>query len=494
MKDARQAIGKLAVAATALSALSATADIKYWDTPAYRAFDVDCYVPGAVWNYDGIRNVGATADHDNDATEWKNLGTDGSTYDTTPVAKGSGSAGEWTDCGYRFKGGTRWYNSASVSVSGSWTVQMLVDADADDQPGNTCPVMSAMGNAFAFWLGKNIGSFYASLNGGKTTPYILTSSHAYDYATVIVNNESLPATATMFSGTKPPTAGNGYKESDTAISGGNTTGWGLGSTNTDGQQMVGILKSFRWYKRVLNDKELAWNRVVDEARFFDRVAPLPVTNAVVVSSVAASVEPAGAYAVDGRHVFTAPRVATVDNAKYICTGYTLETWNSEMGDWSAPVFHARELSCKVEDADRVRITWKWMDGEGIKTYDVSDYVWDGLEVFYDGICNQGTNVAHSTTATNWVNLGSVGYTNDVFVQRMNDTSNGWDTATSLDIGKYDPGYWTENGFRLDLHRLGSDLHRRGVRQRQNENVTRRRRDRRSRRVRERHRPDLLRTG
>ena len=157
---------------------------------------------------------------------------------------------------------------------------------------------------------------------------------------------------------------------------------------------------------------------MDERRFFNRAAPLPVTNAVVATSVAASVEPAGTYAVDGSHVFTAPRIATVGNAKYICTGYTLEEWDDATGDWGAAVFHARELSCKVEDTDCVRITWKWMDGEGLTTYDVSDYVWTGLEIFYDGICNVGTNAAHDATALTWKNLGSKGATSRAHALRL----------------------------------------------------------------------------
>ena len=51
------ALGALALAVAVGS--SARAGIKYWDNPDYRAFDVDCYVAGAVWHYDGIRDAGA---------------------------------------------------------------------------------------------------------------------------------------------------------------------------------------------------------------------------------------------------------------------------------------------------------------------------------------------------------------------------------------------------------------------------------------------------
>ena len=79
---------RLAVAAIAVAALPTLAGIKYWDNPDYRAFDVDCYVPGAVWNLDGIRNVGAAADHDPTALTWKNLGSSGAA-NTTPAQRPS---------------------------------------------------------------------------------------------------------------------------------------------------------------------------------------------------------------------------------------------------------------------------------------------------------------------------------------------------------------------------------------------------------------------
>ncbi len=444
----------IAATIAAGATLPALAGIKYWDNPAYKAYDVGDYAPGAYWNFDGIRNVGADQQHSTTATTWKNLGTGGSTYDTTPIKKGSGPDGEWTADGYEFKGGTRWYNGAQVTVSGSWTVQMLVDVDADNLLGDAGPVMSAMWNYFAFIINKSSGRFYANLNSGNTQPYLLTDSHEYDYATVILDNENL--TATMFSGTTPPTSGNGYKTFSSALGGGNTTGWGLGSTSSDGQQLVGILKTFRWYQRILSKEELAWNRVVDEARFFNRVAPLPITNVVVATSVAGANggEPAGYYAVDGRHAFIAPATVTVGGVDYVCTGYTLETRDGE--GWSAPVFHKAALfqpcACVVTEGECVRLTWQWAKAAGLANlgYDVGDYVWDGLKVFYDGICNVGTNLPHSYSATNWVNLGAVGAINDVFVQRLKLDGSAWVDVPDLStVGVNDPGYWTENGFTMN---------------------------------------------
>lgn len=467
MKDARQAIGKLALAATALTAVSATAGIKYWDTPAYRAFDVDCYVPGAVWNYDGIRNDGADQPHSTTTTTWKNLGSSGANNDMwVRYQKSSGGwsnssapssldpvdgkkLGSWTENGFTFTGDSEWRASGSGSVarieSGTnYTIQVLVDGDLSTQTYSKPYIMSVQQTDFCIYGKKADSKLYWGMSG-TTANHVSISGNQLGYMTAIANADE--NTVAFFSGTTIPTEGDGFR--NFSVSAKNDNGYCIcGYTGNDGQ-FVGTIHSYRYYKKALSNEEVAWNRVVDEARFFDRVAPLPVTNAVVVSSVAASVEPSGTYAVDGRHVFTAPRVATVDNAKYICTGYTLEEWDDTTDDWGAPVFHARELSCKVEDTDLVRITWKWMDGDGIATYDVSDYVWDGLVLFYDGICNVGTNETHSMTATTWKNLGSAGAVNDMFLQRLNAAGNGWIAASDFSVvdGR-DPGAWTADGFAL----------------------------------------------
>ncbi len=74
------ALGALAFAVAAGS--SARAGIKYWDNQDYKAYDVGDYVQSdLIWNYDGIRNVGADAAHDPNALTWANLGSFGSAND-----------------------------------------------------------------------------------------------------------------------------------------------------------------------------------------------------------------------------------------------------------------------------------------------------------------------------------------------------------------------------------------------------------------------------
>ena len=127
--------GSFAFVATMFVALSATAGIKYWDNPAYRAYDVDCYVQdGLVLNYDGIRNAGPDADHDPDATTWKNLGTGGATYDM--VQGGTAANSGWTDGkGFHFAGDAFFKSGGNQALPEYYEIQTLVDAKASDHTG-----------------------------------------------------------------------------------------------------------------------------------------------------------------------------------------------------------------------------------------------------------------------------------------------------------------------------------------------------------------------
>ncbi len=463
MRDMNEVFGSAAIAATAFAALSATAGIKYWDNPDYRTFDVDCYVPGAVWNLDGIRNAGADQPHSDTALTWKNLGSsradndvflqkhtgEGNSWGTAETSD-LGTYGEWAENGFVFKGNSRWRANSPkrIDTGTQYTIQFLVDASSADHTASFATIFNSNWDKLALLINTSSGAIdFRTVESVAAKSFASIPGPAFTYATAIANSDD--NTEVFFSGTVAPTSGVGFRQS-TKISGNSEAGYVFGGANDGKSPFYGSFKFFRYYQKALSNEEVAWNRVVDERRFFDRAAPLPVTNAVVVSTIAASAEPAGCYAVDENgYTFTAPRIATVGNAKYICTGYTLETWDATTGDWGAAVFHARELSCVVTDAQCVRITWKWTDADGLAIYDISDYVWTGLELFYDGICNVGRDQPHSATALTWKNLGSKGATNDMFLQLLNAAGNGWSAATSLDaVGERKPGVWTDNGFTL----------------------------------------------
>ena len=67
----------------------------------------------------------------------------------------------------------------------------------------------------------------------------------------------------------------------------------------------------------------------------------------------------------------------------------------QMGRGKLVLFSAVAFTCALAQGGI-----KYWDNPEYKTFDVGDYV-PGAVWHYDGICNQGTNVAHSMTATTW---------------------------------------------------------------------------------------------
>lgn len=448
----------------AIFAFAANAGIKYWDNPAYKAFDVGDYVSGAVWNYDGIRNVGADQPHSTNALTWVNLGSAGANNNVFlqkavanwPAASAeelaSGTYGEWTENSFVFKGTSRMRcETGRIDAGTSYSLQFLLDAQSSvQQEGDGGFVLSVSSAYFALCINKADSKLYwrTKMSYNDSNNYSSLDGSSLDYVTAIVNGSD--NTTALFDGIVPPASGDGFRQY-ASVSGHSEGKYCLGCTLSGGNAFIGTLKFFRYYNRALSNEELAWNRVVDEARFFGRQAPLPVTNVVVVSQVpfVNADQPNGCYALDASgFTFTAPATMVARRRTYSCTGYTVETWDGSA--WSAPVAHDGETSYAATDGALVRLTWQWTAGDGLVTYDINDYVWDGLVWFYDGINNVGRDQPHSATATTWKNLGSSGSANDVFVQRLNAARTGWDTATNLDtVDGRNPGSWTENGFVLN---------------------------------------------
>ena len=74
------------------------------------------------------------------------------------------------------------------------------------------------------------------------------------------------------------------------------------------------------------------------------------------------------------------------------------------------------------------------------TWDVGDYVQDGLIANYDGIRNMGASLPHSSTATTWTNLVANGG-GTATLKRTKGVNDEAATAT-------DPGEWTNTGYRF----------------------------------------------
>ena len=415
--------------------------VKYWDNPAFRAYDAGDYVTnGLVLHYDGIRNAGADAEHSPTTDTWANLASGGAYplgwyswikrdgADSYDRRNGNTAHGAWTANGFAFDG-LEGFAATNISfgIGPEYTHQFVMTAstsDLDNENGTTGyifrPGKAWSCNAVAIRQTANgtttpANAVYAidetRFGNNSTRPNFSNANPRY--ATVLADAAALR----VFEGTEIPTdstGGNSYKAGSRSATDNNS--WFAFGSQYDGsprsprnnlQSFNGTLHAVRYYSRALSYEELAWNRVVDEYRFFGAAAPIPVTNVVVATS-AEGVEgdqPCGAYALDAEgFTFTAPAQRTVDGRRYVLSGYTLSTWNGS--GWGAPVAHESGSYAATSSAT-VLLTWQYSRpaGEGqLATYDVNDYVQSGLLLHYDGILNAGADAAHDPEARQWKNI------------------------------------------------------------------------------------------
>ena len=459
-------------AATLFAAVFATvcsfAGIKYWDNPEFKAFDVGDYVQdGLVANYDGIRNAGPNADHDPEAETWVNCvnstkwpllwcsyiwNESTSKYDWK---KSNTSEGAWANDGFVFDGLTyfaKWSDGNPVALGPDYSYQFGTDGTISTQKQNTQYLIVPSSN----WDKGGVG-LRKSAGGGTTAnsvygidttlnstrPYFTAAGGKLGYVSYIVDY-STTRKEYITDGASIPTASGTTVDISTTPSK-SYTWFSLGGFHShekptaiaELEGFTGTIHFFRIYSKALNSEELGWNRVVDEARYYGRVAPIPVTNAVVTANFpdVSGNTPNGTYAVDASgYTFSAPASVVYKGRTYTLSGYKVETMSN--GAWSLKEESdsAGAASISVAAGDCVRITWKWAQGDGIVTYDVSDYVQDDLLVHYDGICNVGQNIAHDGTTTKWINLGSGGATYDM--KRVQKVAG-------------DQGYWCDDGYRFE---------------------------------------------
>ena len=441
---------------------------------------------GLVVNYDGIRNAGPNADHDPNALTWVNCANPG-TYDMTRYSTngtvGASNAataaawnndaarGAWTDKGFVFDKDAAFHQPSSFAIPKTYTIQALVDATPVDQPAIgyiMCDYNAAhwaycslgIRNSNYNYGGGNVANTMYLVSGsiGKRPAVRGASGAPFTYVTAINNAND----GVTFTGTKAPwdaastdaSYGHAYNSSTAGSAYTYANGFCIGShyPRTD-EMFKGTIKNFRFYNRCLSDAEVLWNRVVDDARYFRGVrdiSVIPATNVVESFTIPGARD--FHYAIDAEgQTFTAPASKAVAGKRYVCSGYTLETWDGSA--WGAPVAHNGEFSYTAADTSAlVRVTWQYAEasGEGgLKVYGVGDYVQDGLVWNYDGICNQGADVPHDPTALTWANLGSGGSSTDLYLQRRNTAGNGYENATELETSSgrnAGPGAWTADGF------------------------------------------------
>ena len=370
---------------------------------------------GLVLHLDGIRNVGADKPHDWSSPQWIDL-VNGN---IASFQHDDADESTWQDDGYYFGGRSfAQFVNALSGLANAVTVQVVCDTTTNAlaklraESGNvvTWPNLVGTGDndQLNIYYDMNKGNDVLTLknaNGGNAN--IPKGAWEGRYATAIRNGTKnyLTQTASL----------DDAGEADAASANIGTETLRVGcacSTFAKRQQrwFLGTIKAVRIYNRVLSDDELAWNREIDEARFFG--GPMPVENVVVASSVrgVGGNEPEGNYMLPpGGHTFTAPATVTVGEDTYFCTGYTLEEASDGEG-WSAPALHSGNLAAALTDTTaKVRLTWQWTHTAG-PGYDAafSDYVTDGLVVHLDGIRNIGVQAVHDYGAVRWTDLAAKG--------------------------------------------------------------------------------------
>ena len=440
---------------------------------ALRAWEPGDYAQdGLALHYDGIRNAGADAAHDSESATWTDLSGNGRDA-ALNVADGA-TGNVWKEDGFYFNAGADFCTSATFALGTNYTMEILADAPGGAGQPN------GFGTFIAPYIGANKGAVLYK-QGSKTLLHQTDDliGNVWDTRPGIYN----PATFTYLTAARNGSracvfTGVEYPSNEENDDGAHSmrSGWSYGTKNltaaasmwtvggyratggvpNDAYYLKGTVKSVRVYDRLLSEAELAWNRALDEVRFMNgahAVAAEPVASAVPDAVIATSlagangVEACGSYVVDKEkgHVFAAVS-AVVGGTSYVCTGYTLESWDADAGAWGAPVPHPGAYSCFVAAGDKVRITWQWSAAPGTLALAVSGYVQDGLVMHFDGLRNAGAN-CRDPSATVWKDLSGSG--NDL-------TLHYYDGEGAIHDG-LQGGYWTNDGFYFDGASYGATI-------------------------------------
>ena len=319
--------------------------------------DADLYVQdGLIAHFDGIRNAGWGKPHDPEARLWRNLA------DGAPDAVFSNTNGFWNadGNGFVFPGNVHAALATGMALGKFPTVQMATDIDCAEQlAGDQCwPSLfhAAEDDTLALFL-PNTGGAVQQLflkadtyAGGR--PSLLWHGR---YVTAMLgrNGFNYLVEGTSLTDGVVRTATNPVPPRAFAWGG---SPWG----NSAKRFVKGTIHSLRLYDRNLSETELAWNRVLDDARFHGIMSHGCVVVATSRQGLEGT-EACGLWYVNGHHEFTAPATAEDGDGEWECTGFALEQYNPDAGTWTAAGSSAGTSWCVTNCAalPGLRITWQW---------------------------------------------------------------------------------------------------------------------------------------
>ena len=332
-------------------------------------YDVGDYAQTDLYlHFDGIRNAGKTADHDDAATAWVNLGSAGTSCNATfDYAIDGQPASSWAADGYNFTyGGKFALVGGSPDLGNRVTIQVVCDVGAGTATyphlfGSTndfCNVYSSANGKTVVFKVFNNRSESGGVKAGQRVELTPSGSWSGKYA----NADWQAGKAAIFQSITPAASIWAGKWN---YNWANFTGqpfyiggvyFPTSTSGTDSRRLAGKIYAVRVYKRALSDAELEQNRLVDEARLFNNP---PESNVVVVDAGGEQSE-SGAYKVDGTWTFTAMTALGDNNEIKPVKGYTLDTWNgsawvrSESSPGDSYTYTAGTSPAKV------RLTWNAM--------------------------------------------------------------------------------------------------------------------------------------
>ena len=404
---------------------------------------------GLVLHFDGIENVGAGLAHDSSAMSWKDLSKSGNNVSFVAISGGGDDMGHWTSNGYSFAGNSFGLTDDSLDIAPNLkaTVQTVSAYNNSDQRAsysdgginyNFYPTVFGAtfgsGNSRQFSIYSESTSAHLrfnALNLGQTPCW----SWQGRYATAVLNEGA----RYLFQADIPTVALDAG--SSTTVLGARRYSIGCdggpASARSIYYAMTGTIHAVRAYNRVLTNDEFAWNRIIDDYRFFGISTTCLPTNAVVVASEMDGFEgrePNGMY-IPSEWTFTMSDTSStnmVGNKGYSFAGYVLETWDAATGTWTNPVTNLTDSTWTSPSGDESwtsrRLTWIWkVVYELVPVPDVDSYVQDGLVLHLDGFRNVGVDAPHNASAASWVELA------------------GGKTATFTHTEE-DSSAWTDNGY------------------------------------------------
>lgn len=361
---------------------------------AVRVYDVDDYVQdGLVLHFDGIRNVGATADHATDGTTWVNIGTLGSEYNATIESWDSAPVnGGWIATGYNFNPSA--FNTfaainTAVDIGKNWTIQIAMTVDTSVQTFGYYNSDSAKYiypsyfntydgiNANGMWTcnagvraKELIGSFDSYLDSdfpsgshasGGNVRRLGISEWEGKYATLMLSEVGQ---ARFFQdGTLP----DGVNCTITKSPGAKRYSWSGSPISTKKSPVRGVYHSVRIYTNTLDAAQVALNRKIDEARFRGNCDVTIVNGAIGETGTSgASSFPDGCYNMGDGESWTLTAASIVVDGKRYQPRLTIETWTGDEWVQSQQFWTESYTVDKTAlGSGRIRLTWTWEIKKGL---------------------------------------------------------------------------------------------------------------------------------